>query len=315
MTDLMREVEEELRREKVEGFAKRWGPALAAALAAALLTYAGFEFWQNYQTQQAEKAAVTYDAALQALQDGKVDDGIAKLDAIAKTAPGGLRALAIIQKGAALVEKGDDKAAASAYAAAAAATNDPILKDLAALKGAYSAATFETRAQVDARIAPILARKDSAFAPLARELSAMLAWSANDMTAARALYSTLQLDPNAPEGVRTRAARALAVIDSKASIAATALPDPPAQGQGGMPQGGQQISPEMIAQMQAAQAAQAQAQAQAVAQARAQQAAAQKSQADQAVLQALEQARAVAAQPAEPATPAPAPAPAPGNAP
>lgn len=295
MTDILREVEEELRREKMESVAKRWGPILGGVLVAAILTYAGYEYWQVQRLKQAEIAAVQYDAALKSLEDGKVDDGIAKLDAIAKTAPGGLKALAIMQKGAALSEKGDEKAAAAAYTAAAAASSDPTLKELAILKAAYSASTFETRAQIDARLTPLIASKDSAFGPLARELSAMMAWTANDFTAARALYSILQLDPKAPEGVRTRASRAVSVIDAKAELSTTPLPDPPAQGQQGMPGGGQQLSPEMISQMQAAQAAQAQAQAQAIAQARAQQAGAQKAQDDRAMLQAIEQARAVAA--------------------
>ncbi|MFY7761328.1 tetratricopeptide repeat protein [Aquidulcibacter sp.] len=254
MSDLFREAEEELRKETAENLAKRAAPFVIGAIVLGLAGSAGWQFWQSEQAKAVDKAGVAYDAAMSKLQAGDLNGGAASLAELAKTAPAGFAAQALLQRAAVLQEQSKSAEARVAYEDAAKKIKDVDLADLARLRAAYIAADSETKDQMNARLKPIIDRK-GAFAPLARELAAAIAWSSGDAAAARSSYALLQMDPLAPQGVRARAGQAMAVIDAAASASKIpmVIPEQAGQGQGGM-------TPEQMAQMQAAQA-QAQAQA------------------------------------------------------
>ncbi len=252
MSDLFREAEDELRKETAENAVKRATPFVIGAIVLALAAGVGYQFYQAQTAKGVETAGIAYDAAMTKLQSGDLAGGEAALAALAKTAPAGYAAQAILQQGAVLQEQGKAAEARAVFEGAAKSIKDVDLADLARLRAAYIAADSETREQLAARLTPIIDRK-GAFAPLARELVAARAWEAGDTAAARSAYSVLQLDINAPEGVRTRAGQAMAVIDAGATKSKTPMVIVPQPGQnGGQP------SPEQIAQMQAQQAQQAQ---------------------------------------------------------
>jgi hypothetical protein len=255
VSDLFREAEDELRKETAENAVKRATPFVIGAIVLALAAGVGYQFYQAQTAKGIESAGIAYDAAMQKLQSGDLAGGEAALAALAKDAPAGYAAQAILQRGAVLQEQGKAAEARAVFEEAAKSIKDEDLADLARLRAAYIAADNETREQLTARLTPVIDRK-GAFAPLARELVAARAWEAGDNAAARSAYSVLQLDINAPEGVRTRAAQAMAIIDAGATKSKTPMVIAPQPGQGGQP------SPEQIAQMQAQQQAQQQAQAQ-----------------------------------------------------
>lgn len=240
MADLMREAEEELRRETAESLAKRAAPWVIGGIVLALVAGAGWQVWQARQAKAVAEGAAAYDAAIRKLQANDLAGGAAALETLAKSTPGGLGTLAAIQRGAVLQEQGDAKAAAAAFDAAAEKARDPDLADLARLRAAWAASAIETREQSSARLKPVVDRK-GAFAPLAREMLAAAAWNAGDLKAARAEYDLLQLDPNAPEGLRARAAQAIAIMDAAAGASATPMVVPQAPGQAPAP--GQAAAP------------------------------------------------------------------------
>jgi hypothetical protein len=258
VSDLFREAEDELRKETAETVAKRAAPFVIGAIVLALAAGGGWQFYQAQQAKSIEAASVSYDGAMAKLQAGDLAGGEAALAAIAKSGPKGFASQAALQRGAVLQEQGKAAEARAVFEEAAKSINDPDLADLARLRAAYIAADSETREQVSARLAPIIERK-GAFSALARELVAARAWEAGDSAAARTTYALLQLDLNAPEGVRSRAGQAIAVIDAAATKSKTPMVIAPQQGQGG--QGGQP-SPEQMAAMQAQAQAQQQAQQQ-----------------------------------------------------
>jgi hypothetical protein len=252
VSDLFREAEDELRKETAENAVKRATPFVIGAIVLSLAAGAGYQFYQAQKVKGIEAAGIAYDAAMTKLQSGDLVGGEAALAAIAKTAPAGYAAQATLQRGAVLQEQGKAAEARVVFEDAAKTIKDVDLADLARLRAAYIAADSETREQLTARLTPVIDRK-GAFAPLAKELVAARAWEAGDVAAARSAYSLLQLDINAPEGVRSRAAQAIAVIDAGATKSKTPMviaPQPGQPGQGGQP------TPEQMAQMRAAQAQQ-----------------------------------------------------------
>lgn len=252
MSDLFREAEDELRKETAENVVKRSAPFVLGAIVLALAAGGGWQFYQAQKLKNIDTASVAYDAAMAKLQAGDLPGGEAALAAVAKTAPSGYAAQAILQQAAVLQEQGKAAEARVVFEAAAKSIKDVDLADLARLRAAYIAADSETRDQLTARLKPIIDRK-GAFSPLAKELLAARAWEAGDGAGARSAYALLQLDLNAPEGVRTRASQAIAVIDAAATKSKTPLVFPEQPGQGGQGQGGQP-SPEQIAAMRAQQA-------------------------------------------------------------
>jgi hypothetical protein len=256
VSDLFREAEDELRKETAENAAKRAAPFFFGAVVLALAAGGGWQYYQSQQVKNSEAASVAYDNAMAKLQSGDLAGGEAALAQVAKTAPAGFAAQAKLQRAAVLQEQGKAAEARAAFEDAAKTIKDVDLADLARLRAAYIAADGETREQLTARLAPIIDRK-GAFAPLAKELVAARAWEAGDSAAARSAYALLQLDLNAPEGVRQRAGQALAVIDAAATKSDTPMVIAPQPGQGGR---GGQPTPEQIAAMQAQAQAQAQGQ-------------------------------------------------------
>ncbi|MEN9855735.1 MAG: hypothetical protein RLZZ157_861 [Pseudomonadota bacterium] len=247
MSDLLREAEDEMRKETAENAVKRAAPFVIGAVLLSLAGGAGWQFYQAQLVERGEKASVAYDKAMAKLQSGDLDGGAKALAELAKTAPQGFAAQAKLQQGAVLQEQGKAAEARVIFEEAAKSIKDPDLADLAALRAAYIAADSETREQLGKRLAPIIDKK-GAFSALARELVAARAWEAGDVKAARAAYGVLQLDLNAPEGVRARAGQAIAVIDAAAEKSKTPMT---IQQQGGPEQNQGQPSPEQLAQVQA----------------------------------------------------------------
>lgn len=229
VTDLFREAEDELRKDTVESLVRRLAPWVIGAGVLALAGGIGWQLWQRYQAQKAVEAAEQYDAAMLMLQGGDLAGGAAKLGEIVKGGAPGYAAIAAMTQGGALQEKGDAAGARAAFENAARTIRDPDIRDLALLRAAYIASETETRAQLAARLKPVIDR-GGPFSLLARELLAASAWHEGDTAAAKDEYELLRLDPRSPEGLRNRAAQAISVIDAAATPSAVAIPLPGEQG-------------------------------------------------------------------------------------
>ena len=70
MSDIFREVEEDVRKEKLEKFWKAYGDYIIALGALLILGIAGFELWQRYQANQRDKAAIAFAAAEGMFEEG-----------------------------------------------------------------------------------------------------------------------------------------------------------------------------------------------------------------------------------------------------
>ncbi len=61
---LFREVDEEVRRQKLQDLWNRWGNVFIAISVAVILLVAGYKGWQYWEQRQAEQAARDYFAAV-----------------------------------------------------------------------------------------------------------------------------------------------------------------------------------------------------------------------------------------------------------
>src|ERR1700731_4068827 len=118
MSDIFREVDEEVRRDKAAEFWKKYQIHLLAGAALIVLASAGWRYYEYSRLQAAQAAGAQFEQALDLDRAGDNAAATAGLAKIAAEAPGGYRVLARFAQ-AALQAKTDQAGAVGAYDALA----------------------------------------------------------------------------------------------------------------------------------------------------------------------------------------------------
>jgi hypothetical protein len=207
---LLREIDEDLRRERYALLWKRYGWVVVTILVALVLGVAGYEAWRNYE-QRVHAGSSEQFAAAAALADPAAAAGA--FGKLAEEAPRGYEILARLREAAMHVEKGDYPAAVSVYDKLAGETDDPLYSDLAVILKVMAEMRIAEApaARLAEQLAPLTA-PDRPWQYSAKELSAHLALRSGETEKARELLTGLSDDVRAPEGIRTRAEEMLLEI-------------------------------------------------------------------------------------------------------
>ena len=197
MADIFHEVDEEVRRERLQKLWDRYSIyiiGLAVLIVAAIGAWRGYEYWQ---AKQAAAAGAAFESALSLSEQGKHAEADAAFAKIAADAPPGYRTLARMRAAAELaLTKAAD--AVKAYDELAAdASLGSTLQDLAAVRAGMLMVDSAPLADMRRRLDPV-AEPGHAFRHNARELLALSAWRNHDFTAARRYLES-------PPGTRARA--------------------------------------------------------------------------------------------------------------
>ncbi|HVB89412.1 MAG TPA: tetratricopeptide repeat protein [Beijerinckiaceae bacterium] len=223
MSDIFREIEQEVRREEaLKLWAKYQIPIIAAAVLIVLAT-AGWRFWESRVHGQDERAGARYEAALTLAHQGKTKQAEAALAALAKSGPAGYRLLARLSL--ANEEASSDPAAAvKLYDSIALdhAATQPI-QETAQLRAALLRSDVATRKEIVRRLDP-LAAPSNPYHVTARELLALVALKHKDYQAAGHWLQSILTDPTTPVGARQRATALLSLV----AAASPAAPPKPA---------------------------------------------------------------------------------------
>jgi hypothetical protein len=213
MADIFREVDEEVRQDRVQLFLTRyWGLLLVAVLVivAAVGGWRAYEYWK---LQQEEASGGKYLDALKLARDNKGADAIAAFDDLIKTGTPGYRLLSRFR---AASQTGLDNPAEGAKAFDAIAADpsvEPALQDVARLRAGallLDSADFKT---IQQRLVP-LADANSGLRNPARELLAFSALKANDFDAAGRWLDAIVTDRTATATGRQRAEALLGLVRS-----------------------------------------------------------------------------------------------------
>ncbi|HEY3778738.1 MAG TPA: tetratricopeptide repeat protein [Rhizomicrobium sp.] len=211
MTDIFREVEEEVRREHYEKLWKQYRDHIIAAVALVIIGVAGFQLYRVYEQREANKASVGYEAAAQLLESGQPRAAEPQLAALAKSAPGGYSRLSQLAQADALFGAGDHNAAIQLYRQIAKGS-DPYFAAVARLHAAWAIVDETPRSEIENLLAP-LTDPSSAWHGLAEEVLAYEDLRTGNVTQALQSYQRLATDPNAPSSLHTRAAAMVHFID------------------------------------------------------------------------------------------------------
>lgn len=202
MSDIFREVEEEVRRERLEKIWKEYGDYIVAAAALLILAAAGFRLWTYYESRERARASDQYLAAEQLMESGQARAAAQIFARLGQNAPGGYAKLSQLQGANALSVSGNTPEALAIYRKLA-SDNDELISAIARIRAAWFLVEGAPKTEVESLIAP-LAGDASPWKPIAREILAYADYHAGAIKQARAEFQALAKDPKSPSGVRGR---------------------------------------------------------------------------------------------------------------
>ena len=224
MTDIFREVEEDVRRERYEQLWKEYGDYIIAAAAFLVIAAAGWQLWRYYEQRQQARASGEYLAAQELLQSGQSPAAAETFGKIASDAPGGYAKVARLQEAGALLSSGRTADAVKIYSEIA-ASDDDMLADVARIRLAWAGMDTESRSDLEKQLAP-LTDPSSAWNPMAREIFAFYDFHAGAQKRALSEYKSLAADKNAPTSLHERAAAMTNYLESGGGADFGAVPKP-----------------------------------------------------------------------------------------
>lgn len=211
MSDIFREIDEELRRDNFLKLWQRYGKYLIVAAGILIAATAIVAGWREYVARQAQAEGVRYEAALALAHQGKDKEAAGAFAAIAQSSEAGRAVLARLEQAALEAKAGDRDGAIALYGAVAAdGSADRAYRDLATLLAARLELDKDPKAAAS-RVAP-LTDAGNPWHASALELTALAALDQGDKTTARATYQRLADDLAAPDGARARAAEMVAAL-------------------------------------------------------------------------------------------------------
>jgi hypothetical protein len=212
--EFIREVDEEVRQERAEQLWRRYGRyVLGAAVAIVVATAAGV-FWQNYQQQQRAADSHAFIEAVTLAGQNEPQSALDRLNALAADGTPGYALLARLREAGVLAQTGDTEAAVIVYRRIADDGDVASLyRDYARLMAVMLEVDSIDADAAESQLAALLAG-DNAWRFSARELVALADLRAGRNDKARELLKANAEDPEAPQGIRARAAQLLATLPS-----------------------------------------------------------------------------------------------------
>lgn len=204
MSELFNEVDEELRRERLK---KLWDKCSIYIVSVALLIVVWVGAWRGYAYYQANKAAevgAAFTAAAELAEQNKHAEAEIAFDKIASSGCAGYRTLARLRAAAELMAS-DPQTAVKRYDEIAADRRLAApFRELAGIRAASLLLETASYNDLRQRLEPG-ACGTCAFRHTARELLALSAWRANNMTATRYWIDKIISDVETPGSLHNRA--------------------------------------------------------------------------------------------------------------
>jgi hypothetical protein len=211
MSDIFREVDEEIRRDKAAEFWGRYGNVIIGLAVLLVLAVAGWRYYSWQEQKKAEAVGAQYESALKASREDRGPDAEKALMDIIGTAPNGYRLVSKFRL-AAETAKSDPVAGATAFETLAADSSfDAVWRDLARLRAGMLKIDSATYAEVKPLLEP-LATPTGAWRHSARELLGVSALKSGTPDEAGRWFDTVLTDPQTPAAMRQRVDLYLALV-------------------------------------------------------------------------------------------------------
>lgn len=206
---IFREVDEDVRRERMEAVWKRYGGIAVGVAVLIVAIVAGSVWWKDYQKSEREDQGGQFEAAQVLLLEGRAAEAAAAFEKLAAEGNSGYQVLAAIQAAEARAEAGEAEAALSAYdrmIANDAGTDRQ--RDILRMKAALLALELHGGDAAIERLGS-LADEEGTFRNAAREVKASALLANGDRDGAIAELKAIAGDANTTAAQRDRVSRFL----------------------------------------------------------------------------------------------------------
>ncbi|MHA1524356.1 MAG: tetratricopeptide repeat protein [Alphaproteobacteria bacterium] len=215
MSDIFREVDDDLRQERLQQLWKQYGTYFVGGAVALVLAIGGYKFYRNYEVTSAGQAGDQFAQATQLIAQSKFQEAEPILAELAKDGYANYPVLARLQQAAALAAQKQREPAVEIYDLIANDTGaDLMFRDLARLRAAIILVDSASPEEIARRLETLMT-ENSVWHHTARELVALSAYRARDYKAADDQFAVILSDTGAPAQLRARAEMMRALIAPK----------------------------------------------------------------------------------------------------
>ena len=205
MSDIFREVDEELRQDKLHSLWKSYGAYVIAIMVLIVGAVGGYRFYKSWEASQSGVSGAKYAKALLLIGENKIDEAAPLLSELSEDGHGAYPVLAKLQEATTLAKAGKlDEAVAQFDAIAADAGIDGTFRDLARIRAGFLLVDTSSVAEMTDRVGQ-LAVDDGLWRHTAREILALSQYRAGEYTKADESYDAIMADPAAPARLKSRA--------------------------------------------------------------------------------------------------------------
>jgi hypothetical protein len=222
----VREVDENLRRDQMQAFAKKYSGLIIGGLVLFLAAAGGFIYWQDYKQKQSEKQVEHLAQTFTDIGAGKTSAAPKQLDELSGSRSKAIRATASFARAAIALQKNDAKLAIAKYSEIAGDRSLPEpYRDAALIR--QTALEFDGLKpdQVIARMQP-LAKTGNPWFGSAGEMTAMALIKQGKNAEAGRLFGAMAKDRQVPDSLRARFAQIASTLGVDVS---SEIPQLPAQ--------------------------------------------------------------------------------------
>lgn len=201
---LLREVDEELRREQMQKLWERYNGLILGGAALIVAAVGGYKWLESRRIAATEAAGAEYVAALKLSTDKKAEEADKAFNTIAQSGTSGYGALAMLQLAGSQAKAGKTAEALANYEALAkSSAADELLKSFATLQAASLRMGEADFTEIENRLTP-LSGDSSPFKISARELLGFAAYNAGKLDVARKYLEPLLIDPKSTAAIQER---------------------------------------------------------------------------------------------------------------
>jgi hypothetical protein len=219
----VREVEENLRRDQMRDFGKKYGGWIAALVVLFLAASGGYIYWQQREAQRSEQQVEELAQVYKTIASNNLTGVPEKLDELAKSGSKAVRASALFTRAAIALDKNDNKLAIAKYREIVGDNGLPsAYRDAALIRQTTLEFDQLKPEEVISRMEP-MAKPGNPWFGTAGELTAIALLKQGKRGEAGQLYGAIAKDKSVPEAIR---ARAVQIASSLGVDASNALPAP-----------------------------------------------------------------------------------------
>ncbi len=219
----LREVDEDLRRDQLEGFAKTYGKWVIAAVVVFLAAVAGYLYWQDRQEKKAAAQSEELMSIYADIGNGKIEQAKKRLQPLESSDVALVRSLALLSEAAIAMNANDRDTALAKFRAVAADEDVPEPYRNLALIRATTIEFDQLKPEETVSRLQALAKPGNPWFGTAGELTAMAYLKQGQRDKAGRVFAAIAADRQVPDSIRSRAVQIAGTLGVDASAA---LPQP-----------------------------------------------------------------------------------------